>query len=78
MKKFQLKCLKLRKEVRKLTKELVSSAENEMELSFTDFRSRLNGGSQNASSLVEGSFHDCRKIVELAEAHKRGIRRIEP
>jgi DNA repair exonuclease SbcCD ATPase subunit len=65
---------KLRKEIKKMTKELVTTAETSMEQSYSDFRSRLSGGSQNACAAVESTFHDCRKkIVELAETHKEEL-----
>jgi hypothetical protein len=65
---------KLREEIGKISRDLVPAAETEMEQGFSELRSRLNSGTQNACTMIESSFHDCRKkVTELSKRHKEEL-----
>lgn len=64
----------LRAEIQKVTRDIIPAAETEMEQSFSEFRSRLNAGSQKSCGQIEMSFHECRKkLMEAAELHKEEL-----
>lgn len=69
---------KIRKELRKTAKDVVSAADTSIEQRFTEFQANLQSTSQTASASVESSFNDYRKsIAEYGELHREALEELK-